>query len=73
MDKLKITGDVWYASLAEDNATGDTELGVEFDGIVSYSIYDNLTADAVFAYLLSGDATGEEDVMEGGLRLSLKF
>ena len=73
MDKLKITGDVWYAALAEDNATGDTELGVEFDGIASYSIYDNLTADAVFAYLVSGDATGQEDVMEGGLRLSLKF
>jgi hypothetical protein len=73
MDKLKITGDVWYASLAEDNAKGDTELGWEFDGVVSYNIYDNLTADAVFAYLLSGDVTGEEDVMEGGLRLSLKF
>jgi len=73
MDKLKITGDVWYAALAEDNKAGDTELGVEFDGIVSYNIYDNLTADAVFAYLISGDATGKEDVMEGGLRLSLKF
>jgi hypothetical protein len=73
MDKLKITGDVWYASLAEDNKAGDTELGLEFDAIVSYNIYDNLTADAVFAYLVSGDATGDEDVMEGGLRLSLKF
>ena len=73
MDKLKITGDVWYAALAEDNATGDAELGWEFDGVLSYNIYDNLTADAVFAYLLSGDVVGKEDVMEGGLRLSLKF
>ena len=73
MDKLKLTGDVWYASLAEDNKAGDKELGWELDGVASYSIYDNLTADAVFAYLFSGDATGKEDVMEGGVRLSLKF
>jgi hypothetical protein len=73
MDKLKIGADVWYASLAEDNKNGDTELGVEFDGLVSYNIYDNLTADLIFAYLLSGDVIGDEDVIEGGLRLSLKF
>lgn len=73
MDKLKVTADVWYASLVEDNAAGDTELGLEFDGKVSYNIYDNLTADAIFAYLVSGDATGDEDVMEGGVQLSLKF
>ncbi len=73
MDKLKLTGDVWYASLAEENKAGDKELGWELDGIATYSIYDNLTADLVFAYLFSGDATGKEDVMEGGLRLSLKF
>lgn len=73
MDKLKLTGDVWYAALAEENKNGDTELGVEFDGVVSYNIYDNLTADVVLAYLLSGDATGDEDVIEGGVRLSLSF
>ncbi len=73
MDKLKLTGDVWYAALAEENANGDTELGIEVDGVVSYNIYDNLTADVVLAYLVSGDATGDEDVMEGGLRLSLSF
>jgi hypothetical protein len=73
MDKLRIDADVWYASLAEDNAAGDTELGVEFDGKVGYNIYDNLTAEAIFAYLISGDAVGDEDVIEGGVRLSLKF
>jgi hypothetical protein len=74
MDKLKITGDVWYASLVEDNIAGDTELGWEFDGVVSYNIYDNLTADAVLAYLIAGDATpNSDDVIEGGVRLSLKF
>jgi hypothetical protein len=73
IDKLTVTVDAWYAALAEDNINGDTELGLEFDGKVSYNIYDNLTADAIFAYLISGDATGPEDVMEGGLQLSLKF
>jgi hypothetical protein len=73
IDKLQMNADIWYASLAEDNTAGDTELGWEFDGKISYSIYDNLTAEAIFAYLLSGDATGEEDVMEGGVQLSLKF
>ncbi len=73
MDKLKVDVDVWYAALAEENAKGDTELGVEFDGKVGYKVYDNLTAEAIFAYLLSGDVTGKEDVMEGGVRLSLSF
>ncbi len=73
MDKLKIDADVWYAALAEDNARGDSELGLEFDGKVGYKVYDNLTAEAIFAYLISGDATGDEDVMEGGVRLSLSF
>jgi hypothetical protein len=73
MDKLKIDADVWYAALAEDNAAGDTELGVEFDGKLTYTIMDNLTAEAIFAYLISGDATGDEDVLEGGVRFSLKF
>jgi hypothetical protein len=73
MDKLKVIADVWYASLAEDDKNGNTELGLEFDGTIAYNIYDNLTAEAIFAYLISGDATGDEDVMEGGVRLSLKF
>ncbi|KJR99938.1 MAG: hypothetical protein VR65_14880 [Desulfobulbaceae bacterium BRH_c16a] len=73
MDKLRIDADVWYASLAEENAAGDDELGVEFDGKLTYSIYDNLTAEAIFAYLIAGDATGDEDVLETGVRVSLKF
>ena len=73
MDKLKLVGDVWYASLAEQNKAGDKELGWELDGVATYDIYDNLSADLVFAYLFSGDAVGKEDIMEGGLRLSLKF
>ena len=34
---------------------------------------DNLTADFIAAYLFAGDATGDDDVFEGGLQLSLKF
>ncbi len=73
MDKLRIDADVWYAELAEEDFRGNTELGVEFDGKLTYTIMENLTAEGIFAYLISGDATGEEDVMEGGVRLSLKF
>lgn len=73
MDKLRIDADVWYAMLAEDDAAGEDELGVEFDGKLTYTIMENLTAEGVFAYLISGDATGDEDVIEGGVRVSLKF
>jgi len=73
MDKLKIDADVWYAMLAEDNALGQDELGLEFDGKVTYALMDNLNAEFVLAYLVGGDAVGDEDIFEGGVRVSLKF
>ena len=73
MEKLTLDVDAWYAMLAEDNANGDNELGLEFDGKVTYALMDDLNAEFIFAYLVSGDATGPEDVMEGGIQLSLKF
>lgn len=73
MDKMTFTFDAWYALLAENNANGDDDLGLELDGVLSYTFVDNLTADFVFAYLIAGDATGDEDVIEAGARLSLKF
>lgn len=73
MDKLTVIADVWYAFLAEDNAAGDDELGLEFDGKVKYKLMDNLTAELVLAYLVVGDAIGDEDVFEGGVRVSLSF
>jgi hypothetical protein len=73
IDKLQIDADLWYAALAEDNTAGNKELGWEFDGKIGYNLYENLTAEAIVAYLVSGDATGDEDVMEAGVRLSLKF
>lgn len=73
MDKLKIDADIWYAMLAEDNAAGDDELGLEFDGKLTYALMDNLNAELILAYLVAGDAVGDDDVFEGGVRVSLKF
>jgi len=73
MDKVKVDFDVWYAQLAQDNAAGNNELGVEFDAKLTYTIMENLTAEPIFAYLISGDAVGDEDIIEAGMRISLKF
>lgn len=72
MDKMTLSGDVWYASLAQDNAAGDNYVGTELDGKLTYSIFENLSADLVVAYLFAGDVI-EEDVTEAGVQLSLKF
>ena len=79
MDKLKLDFDVWWASLAEDNQNGDTDLGIEFDAKATYALMDDLNAEFVFAYLMADDATtvgdtkNDKDAIEGGVRLSLKF
>jgi hypothetical protein len=72
-DKLTVGADLWYAALAEDNAAGDSELGFEVDVVVTYALMDNLKLDLVGAYLFAGDATGDEDPVEVGARLSLSF
>jgi hypothetical protein len=73
MDKVVANFDVWYAELVEDNVAGDDELGLEFDARVTYALEDNLNLDFIFAYLIAGDATGDDDVMEGGVQISLAF
>ncbi len=73
VDKLTLSGDVWYAMLAEEDANGNDELGLELDGKAKYALMDNLNLELVFAYLFSGDATGPEDVLEAGARISLSF
>jgi outer membrane protein W len=73
MDKLTLNADVWYAALAEDDANGETDLGTEVDVKVTYALMDNLNLDLVGAYLFAGDATGDDDPVEVGARLSLKF
>lgn len=73
-DKLTIGADVWYASLVEEATPGaDTDLGVEFDFKATIGLMDNLKLDLIAAYLLAGDATGPDDPIEVGARLSLSF
>ena len=77
-DKLTIGGDLWWAMLAEDDANGEDELGVEVNLKATYMVMDNLNLDLVAAYLFAGDATSEsgdndDDPIEVGARLSLSF
>jgi hypothetical protein len=73
MDKMTLTLDAWYAFLDRDDKDGNDQLGLELDGKLSYKLMDNLNADLIAAYLIADDATGDDDVFEGGLQLSLKF
>ena len=76
-DKLKLTADLWYAALAEDNAKGDDDLGTEIDLVLTYSLMKNLNLDVVAAYLFAGDATykgaNDKDAYEIGTQLSFRF
>lgn len=80
MDKLSITGDLWWAKLVEENADGEDELGIEADLKISYTLVEGLTLDLVGAYLWAGDAIetnndgkNQKNPMEVGTRLSLSF
>jgi len=75
LGKITLTADLWYASLAEDNADGDKDLGTEIDLAASYQLQENLKLQAVAAYLAAGDATGggDENPTEVGAQLSLSF
>jgi hypothetical protein len=79
VEKLSITGDVWYAEKAEDDPdTNEKELGTEVDLKVTYQLMDNLSLDVVGAYLFADDGTSldgdnKDDPYEIGTRLSLSF
>ncbi len=77
LESVKLSADLWYAKLAEENAAGDDDLGTELDLMASFTIVDNLKMDLVAAYLWAGDATykGDNDSnpYEFGTRLSLAF
>jgi hypothetical protein len=85
MDKLTITGDLWYAKLAEENVWGEDYLGTEVDLKVTYNLVEGLTLDVVGAYLFAGDATeaargaatsdgkNQTNPYEFGTQLSLSF
>jgi hypothetical protein len=75
MDKLTLTGDVWYAQLAKKTAASNDskDLGTELDLKATYQIIPNLAIDIVGAYLFAGNATGDKDPVEVGTQLSLSF
>jgi len=77
-ENVTIKLDGFYGALAEDNAHGNTEIGFEGDAKVTFKLLEKLNADVFFAYLFAGDVTNDaagndDDVMEGGARLSLSF
>lgn len=57
-EKVSLTGAVVWAQLDQVAAGMSDALGVEVDGILSYSIYDNVTYTLGLGYLFAGDAFG---------------
>lgn len=77
-ENLKLSANLWYALLAEDDGRGNDDLGTEIDLKATYTLVEGLNLDVVAAYLFAGDATTEEspddaDPYELGARLSLSF
>ena len=78
IESLKLTLDLWYASLVEKvTPGGDETLGTEIDFVATYKIMPKLNLDLVGAYLFAGDGTyqgsGSADPWEIGAQLSLSF
>jgi hypothetical protein len=78
MEKLSLTGDLWYAGMPEDNPAGEDELGFEVDLKATYQLIEGLNMDVVGAYLfaedgVSTDGNNNDDPWEVGTRLSLSF
>jgi hypothetical protein len=55
MEKLSLTGDLWYAGKPE-KVNGEDELGFEVDLLATYQLVEGLNLDLVGAYLFAGDA-----------------
>jgi hypothetical protein len=83
MEKLTIGLDIWYAQYAEDQQDGadvDDKLGTEVDFSVKYTLIEDLTLQAVAAYLFADDGTDPTgnnndtaNPFELGAQLSLSF
>jgi len=79
IEKLKLTGDIWYASHVEDDFTTDEKkLGTEIDLRADYQLVEGLNLTVVGAYLFADDATSldgnnSDDPYELGAQLSLSF
>ena len=80
MEKLSLSGDIWYAAHVEDDfvLSGEKELGVELDLKATYMLIEGLNLDIIGAYLFADDGTSllgdnSDDPWEVGTRLSLSF
>jgi hypothetical protein len=74
---LKISLDAWWAKLAEKDANGNEDLGIEANVKITYTLVEGLNLDLIGAYLFADDATysgnDDADPYEIGTRLSLSF
>ena len=79
VEKLKLTGDIWYAAHPKNDFTTDEKkLGTEVDLRADYQLVEGLNLTVVGAYLFADDATSldgnnDEDPYEVGAQLSLSF
>ena len=74
--------DWWWLNLAENNETGNSDIGNEFDLVATWKIMKNLKLDLIGAYLLTGDAVKKlssvgtdatDKAYELSARLSISF
>jgi hypothetical protein len=76
-ENLTWDADLWYASLMEDDAAGNSDLGIEIDLKATYKLMEGMKLEMVAAYLMAGKATydGDDDAnpIEVGARLSFSF
>ena len=76
-ENLTWDADLWYASLMEDDAAGNSDLGIEIDLKATYKLMEGMNLEVVAAYLMAGKATydGDDDAnpIEVGARLSFSF
>ncbi len=80
MEKLSLTGDLYYAQKPEDDfVTDEDELGFEVDLKATYQLVEGMSIDLVGAYLFADDATAltddgnDDDPWEVGTRLQISF
>ena len=59
--------------LPEFSRSSPLTLGIELELKATCMLLDNLKLDVVAAYLMAGDATGDEDPIELGAQLSFSF
>jgi hypothetical protein len=56
MEKLSLNGDLWYASLVEDDSNGNKKLGFELDLKATYQLVEGMSMELVAAYLFADDS-----------------